>query len=38
VALTDPSLAAGQVVLGVLNDVQSGDSRAAFAHVEIRTL
>ncbi|MCU7728320.1 serine/threonine protein kinase [Actinoplanes sp. KI2] len=37
-ALTDPSLAAGQVVLGAVNDANDGDSQAAFAHVEIRSL
>jgi predicted Ser/Thr protein kinase len=37
-ALTDPSLAAGQVVLGAINDANDGDSRAAFANAEIRSL
>jgi predicted Ser/Thr protein kinase len=37
-ALTDPSLAAGQVVLGAINDANNGDSQAAFANAEIRSL
>jgi len=37
-ALTDPSLAAGQVVFGALNDLRDGDSRASFANAEIRSL
>jgi len=36
--LNDPSLAAGQVILGAINDANSGDSQAAFANVEIRSL
>jgi predicted Ser/Thr protein kinase len=36
--LTDPSLVAGQVVLGVTNHTFSGNARAAFADVEIRTV
>jgi len=36
--LSDPSLAAGQVVLGALNDAHSGDSQAAFAGATIRSL
>ena len=35
--LTDPLLAGGQVRLGAINDVNSGDSRAAFANVELRS-
>ena len=34
--LTDPSLAAGQVVLGATNNTYTGESRAAFANIEIR--
>jgi predicted Ser/Thr protein kinase len=37
-AITDPSLVAGQVVLGAINDENNGDARAAFANAEIRTL
>jgi predicted Ser/Thr protein kinase len=33
--LTDPSLAAGRIVLGALNDDRNGDSQAAFANLEI---
>jgi predicted Ser/Thr protein kinase len=36
--LTDPSLAAGQVILGALNDDSNGDSQAAFANLEIKSL
>jgi eukaryotic-like serine/threonine-protein kinase len=36
--ITDPGLVAGKVVLGAINDANNGDSRAAFAHVEIRAL
>jgi predicted Ser/Thr protein kinase len=36
-ALTDTSLAAGQVVLGAINDANDGDSQAAFANAEIRS-
>lgn len=37
-ALTDPSLAAGQVVLGAVDDANNGDSQAAFANAEIHSL
>jgi predicted Ser/Thr protein kinase len=37
-AITDPSLVAGRVVLGAINDANDGDSRAAFANAEIRSL
>jgi len=37
-ALSDPSLAAGQVVLGAINDANDGDAQAAFAKAEIRSL
>jgi hypothetical protein len=36
--LSEPALAAGRVELGGLNDINSGDSRAAFANAEVRTL
>jgi predicted Ser/Thr protein kinase len=36
--ITDPSLVAGQVILGAINDANNGDSQAAFADVEIRSL
>jgi hypothetical protein len=35
--LTDPLLAGGQVRLGAINDVHSGDSSAAFANAELRS-
>jgi hypothetical protein len=35
--LTDPLLAGGHVELGTINDVNSGDSSAAFANVELRS-
>jgi hypothetical protein len=34
--LADPQPAAGQVQLGAINDVSSGDSTAAFADAELR--
>jgi predicted Ser/Thr protein kinase len=34
--LTDPSLAAGEVVLGATNNTYTGESRAAFANIVIR--
>ena len=34
--LSDPSLAAGQVVLGATNNTYTGESSAAFANIEIR--
>jgi hypothetical protein len=37
-AITDPSLVAGRVVLGAINDANDGDSRAAFANAELRSL
>ena len=36
--VTDPSLAAGRVELGAINDVNDGDARVAFANAEIRSL
>jgi predicted Ser/Thr protein kinase len=36
--VTDPSLVAGRVVLGAINDVNDGDARVAFANAEIRSL
>jgi predicted Ser/Thr protein kinase len=36
--ITDPSLVAGQVELGAINDVNDGDARVAFANAEIRSL
>ncbi|MFI6071886.1 serine/threonine-protein kinase [Actinoplanes sp. NPDC051343] len=35
--LSDPQLASGQVQLGTINDVLSGDSTAAFANVALRS-
>jgi predicted Ser/Thr protein kinase len=34
--LTDPSLAAGRVVLGATNNTYTGESKAAFANIDIR--
>jgi hypothetical protein len=36
--LGEPSLAAGRVEFGAINDERSGDARAAFANAEVRTL
>jgi hypothetical protein len=36
--VTDPSLVAGRVALGAINDVNDGDARVAFANAEIRSL
>jgi hypothetical protein len=36
--LARPSLSAGRVTFGVLDDVISGDARAAFAHAEVSKL
>jgi hypothetical protein len=36
--ITDPSLVAGRVVLGAINDVNDGDARVAFANAVIRSL
>jgi eukaryotic-like serine/threonine-protein kinase len=37
-AVDEPSLVAGQVVLGAENDTADGDAKVAFANVEVRTL